>query len=410
MNSSEEPKSQSAKIKSRSALIFLAFISVISLFSDFTHEGARSIYGPYLSELGVTAFWVATIAGLGEMIGYGLRIVTGIIIDKTRKYWLAMFIGYSINLLAIPLLALVGPSIWGVALVLILLERLGKSIRAPAKSVLTSFASLELGPGKTFAIQEVMDQIGAFLGPLFVFGILSYGGVGSLTSYQIAFAYLGIFAILTLVILTIARWRYPQPEKLENTKKEMAHIATRDFWFYMLAIGFLAFGFIDYPLIAFFIEDKAIVSVIYIPLIYAFAMGIDALSALVFGVLYDKIGIKSLIIALVLAGATSAFIFLVPTLWSLIIGMFAWGIGMGAQESVLKAVIATLVPKESRGRAYGIFNALFGICWFLGSLLIGWLYQVNLVALVIVTITFELLSIITLVFIDKRLGKLQLGL
>ncbi|MCK7485093.1 MAG: hypothetical protein MZU97_05735 [Bacillus subtilis] len=154
------------------AFVFLLFLGVISLLSDFTHEGARSIYGPFLGVLGASAFLVALTSGLGEFIGQALRIPTGLIADKTKKYWTMMILGYAINLLVIPLLAFVTPSIWEIALVLILLERVGKAIRAPAKSALTSFTSPHLGAGKAFAIQEALDQLGAFLGPLFVFLIL----------------------------------------------------------------------------------------------------------------------------------------------------------------------------------------------------------------------------------------------
>mgnify|MGYP000068129895 CR=1 FL=1 len=387
---------------SRRALLFLAFISVISLFSDFTHEGARSIYGPYLDALGITAFVVALIAGLGEMIGYGLRIVTGIIIDKTKKYWLAMFFGYSINLLAIPLLAFVTPSIWWVALTLILLERLGKSIRAPAKSVLTSFASEKLGPGKTFAIQEVMDQIGAFLGPLFVFMILSIYGETTLSGYQTAFGYLGIFAVMTLVVLVVARIKYPNPEQLEAKKMGQAPVKAKVFWMYMVAISLIAFGFVDYPLIAFHINKIAILAPVYIPLIYSLAMGIDAISALVFGTLYDKIGIRSLMIAMAMASFASLFVFAFGNIIGVIIGMILWAIGMGAQESVLKSVVASIVAKDSRGRAYGILNALFGVFWFLGSLLIGWLYDRSMIALIVVTLCAQALALTALYLTDRE--------
>ncbi|MFA5698078.1 MAG: hypothetical protein WC888_06635, partial [Candidatus Izemoplasmatales bacterium] len=140
------------------AFIFLLFLGFISLLSDFTHEGARSIYGNYLGIIGVSAFLVAFISGLGEFLGQGLRIVTGYIADKTKKYWFMMILGYAVNLLVIPLLGLVDGSMWQIALVLIVLERIGKAIRAPAKSALTSFTAPHLGAGKAFAIQEALDQ------------------------------------------------------------------------------------------------------------------------------------------------------------------------------------------------------------------------------------------------------------
>lgn len=131
-------KNKNIKIQVLSFLILLGFIS---LLSDFTHEGARSIYGSYLKLIGVSAFVVSFTSGLGEFIGQALRIVTGFIADKTKKYWTMMIIGYLLNLLAIPFLMFVDASLWEVAIILILLERVGKAIRAPAKSALTSFTT-----------------------------------------------------------------------------------------------------------------------------------------------------------------------------------------------------------------------------------------------------------------------------
>ncbi len=200
----------------KQAIIFLVLLGFISLLSDFTHEGARSIYGPFLSLIGASAFVVSFTSGLGEFIGQGLRIVTGVIADKSQKYWLMMFLGYAVNLLAIPLLMFVNASIWQVAIVLILIERVGKAIRAPAKSALTSFTSQHLGAGKAFAIQEALDQFGAFLGPLFAFAVLSLNQGSELQGYQMVFGFLGIFATATLVILVISWRKYPNPQRFDT--------------------------------------------------------------------------------------------------------------------------------------------------------------------------------------------------
>ncbi|HKM29442.1 MAG TPA: MFS transporter, partial [Bacilli bacterium] len=285
------------KSPKKAAIIFLFLLGFISLLSDFTHEGARSIYGPYLGLLGISAFLISFTSGLGEFIGQALRIVTGVIADKTKKYWLLMIVGYAINLLVIPLLFFVDASIWQVAIMLILLERVGKGIRAPAKSALTSFTTQQLGVGKAFALQEVMDQFGAFLGPLFVFFVLSLNKGSELRGYQVAFGLLGIFAIMTLVTLVITKVKYPHPEQLETKTEKKGLEGNKAFFFYMLAIVMIALGFIDYPVLAYHIGYATTIDVVYIPLIYAVVMGIDALAALAFGILYDKRGTLSLVIS-----------------------------------------------------------------------------------------------------------------
>ncbi len=294
----------------KQAILFLVLLGVISLLSDFTHEGARSIYGPFLGLIGASAFIVSFTSGLGEFIGQALRIVTGVIADRSQKYWLMMFLGYAINLLAIPLLMFTNASIWQVAIVLILLERVGKAIRAPAKSALTSFTTPHLGAGKAFAIQEVLDQIGAFLGPLFAFAVLALNQGSELQGYQMVFGFLGIFAIATLVILIISWRKYPNPERFETRTVFKGFKGNKSFVWYMVAISFLALGFIDYPLMAFHMESTGVIAVSYIPLLYSLAMGVDALAALLFGHLFDKFGVKALQISTFIAAFSVPVFFL----------------------------------------------------------------------------------------------------
>lgn len=388
------------KLKSK-AFAFLILLGIISLFSDFTHEGARSIYGTFLGLIGASAFAVSFTAGLGEFIGQALRIFTGMIADKTKKYWTMMIIGYSLNLLVIPLLIFVDASIWQVAVILILLERVGKGIRAPAKSALTSFTTQQFGAGKAFAIQEALDQFGAFLGPLFVFLILNLNKGSELDGYHLAFGLLGIFAIITLVILVISKIKYPNPDQFEIKTVEKGFKGNKAFIWYMLAISFLALGFIDYPVISFHIGKTSSIDVIYVPLLYSVAMGIDAVAALFFGYLFDKKGVLALQISIAISMFFAPVIFLIDGTVALIIGIVLWGIGMGAQESILKAVVATVVSKDRRATAYGIFNSVFGLAWFIGSTVIGALYENSIMFVVIFSLIMEFIAII-LLFVFKK--------
>lgn len=390
----------------KQAFVFLLLLGLISLLSDFTHEGARSIYGPYLGLIGASAFIIAFTSGLGEFIGQALRLLTGIIADKTKKYWLMMILGYSINLLVIPLLYFVDASIWEVAIILILLERVGKGIRAPAKSALTSFTTQHLGAGKAFALQEAMDQFGAFLGPVFVFLVLNLNKGSELQGYQLAFGLLGIFAIMTLVILVVSRIKYPHPDEFETKTFSKGFKGNKFFNLYMIAIVFIALGFIDYPVLAFHISKTSSINVIYVPLLYALAMGVDAIAALIFGHLYDKKGILSLQIAIGITLFISPVFFLLEGVSVLIMGVILWGIGMGAQESILKAVISGLVSKDKRATAYGIFYTVFGSSWFLGSLVIGYLYDIHVLYIVIFTVVSEIIALGILIYY-QRLSKLH---
>lgn len=375
--------------KHKGALLFAVLLGIVSLFGDMTYEGARSINGPYLAFLGASATVVGVIAGLGELIGYGLRIISGYISDRTRRYWLVTIIGYAVNLLAVPFMALAG--YWEMAAILIVFERLGKAIRTPARDVMLSHAGSEIGSGWVFGLHEAMDQIGAVLGPLIVAGILYFKG-----DYRTAYAFLTIPALLALACLFFARIKYPQPSQISGAFRI---IQTKDmrktFWIYMSAVVLIAAGYADFPLIAFHLNKVGIIDENKIPLFYTAAMLSDAGAALVFGRLFDRVGLFTVVLGVFFSLLFAPMVFLGG--WKFVfLGMILWGIGMGMQESVLRAAISEMSSPEKRGSAYGIFNMGYGFFWFLGSALMGVLYDISIIYLVVFSMGIQFVSIILL--------------
>ena len=385
----EAPKTARGSTREAAMRLVLLF-GIVSLLSDMTYEGARSVTGPLLSTLGASGTVVGLVAGLGEFIGYGLRIISGYVSDRTGKYWLMTGLGYTFNLLAIPLLALAGN--WQVAALLMIMERAGKAVRKPARDTMLSYATSQVGHGWGFAVHEALDQIGAVAGPLFVAVALSSTG-----QYRYAFGVLAIPAFLTLGVLAAARIMYPQPRDLEAkpTVPIESKGLPREFWIYIAAVGLVAAGFADFPLIAFHLKESASVPDTWIPLLYAGAMGIDAVAALVFGRLFDKIRVKSLMLAVGLSAFFAPFAFL-GNVHAALVGIALWGIGMGAQESILKATVAEMIPREKRASAYGIFDAGYGLFWFAGSALMGVLYDVSMPLLVAFSVAAQLASVVVL--------------
>ncbi len=390
----------------RRALQFIVLMGVVSLFSDMTYEGARSLTGPYLGLLGASAFVVGLVSGLGEFIGYALRLLTGVLADRTRNYWLLTFVGYSLNLVAVPLLALTGR--WELAAGLILAERIGKAIRKPARDTMVSYAARQVGTGFGFALEELLDQVGAMLGPLFLsLIILLNKNLGTISSYRRGFAFLLLPALAAMVILTISRVKFPVPQDFEPEKETLSLPGfSRNFWLYLSGAALLAAGFADFPLIAFHFQKNQLFSGASIPLLYTLAMGVDALSALVFGKLFDRIGLKALMISTILSAFFAPLSFLFHKTHLIIIGVSLWGIGMGALESILKAVVAEMIPRDRRATAYGLFHAVFGLTWFLGSALMGFLYDRNIPAMVSFSVISQIVAaVIFLLVYRSKSGK-----
>jgi len=381
--------------RKRDALRFILFLGVVSLFADMTYEGARSITGPFLAVLGASGTVVGFVAGGGELLGYLVRYVSGRWSDQTRRYWGIAYAGYAINLLAVPLLALAGS--WSAATWLMLAERLGKGLRTPARDVLLSSAAEEVGSGWGFGLHEAMDQIGAMAGPLALAFI-----VGSAGGYRTGFAWLAIPAILSLLVLAAAWVTYRRPASIRPTPPPAPSQALgRPFLLYVVAAGLVALGFADFPLIAYHLQRQGVMGAGAIPISYAMAMATSAVAALGFGRWFDRVGVIALVPATLLVAAFAPLAFLGGPVLAFT-GIALWGIGMGAHESVMRAAVTEMASHDRRGTAFGTFNAVFGVCWFAGSGLLGALYDHSVRALVVFSVTAQLAALPFLVATARR--------
>ena len=388
-------------------MLFIILFGIVSLFSDMTHEGASSIRGAYLTLLGASAGAIGFASGLGELVGYSMRYVFGRLTDKTKQYWPMTIVGYILDIIAVPLLALVGEHGWVAACALLIIQRMGKAIKKPAKDTNMSFAASQEGTGKSFGLQELLDQIGAFLGPVLLYLVMLFRQQGdTFETYAFCFAVLAIPGAITLVLLFLTKHKFPNPELFEPEPKEYIPFKMkREFIFYIAGISLFAFGFIDYSLVLMHVsrtftslasglaETSSLVTEGTLPLLYAGAMLVDAVAALIFGYLYDKKGVAVLVLSTVLSAPFAIFVFAGKSVAVVLLGIALWGIGMGAQESILKAAVTTMVPKTSRATGYGIFECSFGVFWFLGSWLLGVLYDVSIPAMIAVSVLAQLAAI-----------------
>lgn len=153
---------------------------------------------------------------------------------------------------AVPALALVHRDGWIAACVLLVVERIGKAIKKPAKNTILSFAASQEGVGKSFAIQEALDQLGAFIGPLLLYAVMLYKHGDEYEVYNAAFAFLALPAVCTIAFLLFAKSRFPNPEAFEpeaKTEKKDSFVGKKSFYLYLAGISCFAFGFVDFPLV-----------------------------------------------------------------------------------------------------------------------------------------------------------------
>lgn len=378
----------------KSAILFVILLGFVSLFADITYEGARSLIGQYMAVLGATGTIVGIVSGTGEFIGYSFRLIFGYLSDKSGRYWFFTILGYVINLIAVPLIGLAGN--WPLAAVFIILERFGKAVRSPAKDAMLSYASKEVGRGWGFGLHEAMDQIGAILGPLIISTTLYFN-----KSYSFSFGILLIPALCALAVLFVAWFLYPNPQELEVSNSQISSKGfPKKYWLYLCAISLVALGYVDFPLMAYHFQKVGHIEEIWIPIFFSIAMAADGIASLIFGHLYDKKGISVLIYVIGIAAFFVPLVFL-GYFTSIVIGIILWGIGLGTQESIMRAYIADIVATNKRGTAYGMLNLWFGVSWFIGSVLVGMLYDISIPILVLFSFFSQILALPLLVYVNK---------
>ena len=397
-------------LQKKSAFKLILLFGLVSLFGDMVYEGARSVNGPYLKTLGANAAIVGLVAGLAEFLGYAVRLFTGYFSDKTKAYWLFTFLGYGL-LVSVPLLALTG--IWQVAVVFIVIERLGKAIRSPAKDTILSQATKQVGTGFGFAIAEVLDQVGAISGPLIFTILFMIIGKGdrSLADYQHGYFLLWVPLVLVLLCILFAYRSVPNPEVLEAavTPAPKPDKLSKVFWIYTIFTFITTLGFANFALVGFHLKARHVLSDAQIPLFYALAMGVDAVAAMAIGKTYDIFKAKrsNEHAGLITLIAIPAFTLLIPglvfsTKFSLVLaGVIIWGVVMGCHETVMKSAIADLTPLNKRGTGYGVFNAAYGLAIFIGSAFTGLLYEYSISAVIIISIAVELAAIWVFIILKK---------
>src|SRR6266545_4049562 len=383
-------------MRNRSALHFVVIIGIANFFADFTYEGARGIIGPFLGSLGASAAVVGFVAGLGELMGYGLRSVSGYFADKSHKHWAFAFLGYAINMLAVPALALTRQ--WPLAASLVISERVGRGIRKPTVEAMLSYAGRSIGAGWVFGLNEALDQAGATIGPLLMALILYLNG-----GYRIGFAVLLIPALLCLTTLVLARLLHPRPHELEKGAGHTFATASlkQTYWIYLVAGALLAAGFADFALIGFHFQKANVMPGNLIPVFYAVAMAASAFASIPLGRLFDRLGPNVSLFAFLISAAAAPFIFLGASAFALI-GMIFWGIGMSAQGSLFQAMLTGVIPSQKRSTAFGLFDTGYGIAWFLGSAAMGLLYDKSIMAVVLFSVILQLAAIPILFIANKK--------
>jgi predicted MFS family arabinose efflux permease len=380
-------KTAARALSSSPAFTFVLTMGIVNLFGDMTYEGGASINGPFMGTLGASAAAISIVAGLGEFLGYSLRSVSGYIADKTGKHWPITIVGYAINTLSVPAMALVGS--WQMAGALVLSERIGRAIRKPTVEAMLSYSTGQHGKGWVYAVNTALDETGATVGPLVIALVLYRNG-----TYRTGYAVLLISSLLVLVSLTVARIVFPVPSRLEQERHRTAREKgfTRAYWCYMLAAACFGAGLMSFEFVSYHLSSRGTVTEHWIPLFLAISTGMGVVASLVLGRLYDRIGLPVVLVGVFLCSLFSPLVFL-GGFTAALAGLILWGVGYATQDTLLKAVVAGMLPEGRRNLAFGLFYTGYGMGWLVGSTTTGLLYERSVPAVIGFSVVVQLASL-----------------
>jgi MFS family permease len=417
----------------------VVWFGIVSLAADMVYEGARAVTGPFLASLGASALVVGLVTGAGEAAALAFRLVSGPWADRSGRYWSFTLVGYGLTAVCVPLLAVapfLGAAGLAVACTLVLAERTGKAIRSPSKSTLLAHAAGAVGRGRGFGVHKALDQVGAFAGPLLVAGLIALTGR--------AWVGLAALAVPGAVAMALLLWirrevpdvtvydvtvydvapaagspRGPAPgagpgsglrsgagagSGLGSGREQTDRVRARlplDFHLFSLASAGVTLGLMTFGVMSYHLVTDGLVSAAAVPLVYAAAMAVEAVTALGTGWAYDRVGPRVLLVLPVLVAAVPALVFS-PSLPRAVVGVLLWGGATGILESTVKALVADLVPRAQLATAYGQFAALMGVAALAGGGLAGWLYAGGVSDLVAVVAVVQLLALGLLVRTTHR--------
>lgn len=398
----------------KKAIQAIVLFGLVSLFGDMVYEAGRSVHGPYLKTLGANAAVVGLVAGIAELFGYTIRLASGYYADRTRSYWLFTFIGYAL-IASVPMLSLTG--FWQAAVMLIVLERIGKALRSPAKDTILSQAARQVGTGFGFGLHELFDQIGAIAGPL-VFTILFLiigAKENSAGDYRHGYGLLWLPFIAMIICVIFAYLRLPHPEEIEPVSKTAlpADKLSPVFRLYTLFSFITTLGFANFALIGYHFKAKNVLTDAQIPLFYALAMLVDGVAAIIIGKSYDRLkaarrneyaGIALLVVLPLLSALIPVFAFTSSAAFALTAAII-WGLVMGVHETIMKSAVADLTSLSKRGTGYGVFNCAYGIAMFIGAAFMGLIYEKSLTLLVAFCVAAQVFSIPVFLLLQRTASK-----
>lgn len=348
-------------------------VALVALFSGLGQDMITPILPAYFLALGFDRALIGLIDGLLQGSTHVFKFISGVLSDRLENRKGLVFFGYALSSIARPLLALTS-AFSGIAGARIL-DGVGKGMKDAPRDALIADSALPASTGRAFGFHRFVDTAGSVIGPIIAAALLLYFG-GTLTGYKIIFALTAIpgIIVLLLIIFGIRESKHPlssPPPRGGESKWGSTFKFPRIFWIFTLATFIAMLTKTNDSLLLVRATDFGI-SRNWLPLLFAYFTLIYALLSYPIGIWSDKYGKLPFITCgwALLALVHLGFIFQSGVI-AVILLYTLYGLFFALTEGSGRALIADLVPPESRGSAYAIFNTALGMAVIAGGFILG---------------------------------------
>jgi MFS family permease len=350
-------------------------LGVVSFFTDFSTEMVLGVLPFFIvSTLGASRALLGAIEGSAELTSYAFRMVSGSLSDKVGKRKAFIIAGYGLSTITKPFFAV--SSSWLDAFVVRFVDRMGKGIRTAPRDALIADSVSESRVGRAFGIHRTIDQLGAIVGPIAAFGLLQIVDIRGIFLLSLIPG-----AIAVLILVLFVKEVVVKPNASATRMSIFSNInrvirGNRPFVLLLVIAGIFGIGAFNFPFILLRASDLGI-SESFIPLIYATLNVAHTAIGIPSGILADKVGKEKVLIIGYSVFAISTLLMLLlsgNTLYAYILAAI-FGLYLGISETVQRAVIPMYVASELRGTAYGLYNVIAGITFFVANVAFGFLWD-----------------------------------
>jgi MFS family permease len=349
----------------------VTMLGIVSFFTDFSTEMISGMLPSFIvTELGASKALLGAIEGSAELVSYAFRLVSGSLSDKLRRRKIFILFGYGLSTISKPFFSV--SFNWIDVLIVRISDRIGKGVRTAPRDALISDSIRETTSGKAFGIHRSLDQSGAIAGPIAGYALLQFFDVRNIFILSLIPGVIAIIMLVFFVKEVIGK------DTTKGMQRNFLYLLKQNkpFAILLLITGIFGLGAYNFSFILLKSSDLGVIES-SVPLVYATINITHTAVSIPSGIIADRIGKEKVLILGYGVLLVSSFLMVLLSgnfLYAFIIALI-YGIYVGITETVQRAVLPKYVDSNLRGTAYGLFNLVIGVGFFIGNILFGYLWD-----------------------------------